>query len=163
MITERVFTAGVMDWGAQGVPEMLSALTGAGVTHLWDVRDGTTSGPFMSKWAEKNIRASCTAAGVEYVRRRNLGVPKGLREVLRGPGITEAEQLEAYAALLYGRGVDLGGVLADLLTHPEPALLCACRSGQACHRFLLADLLGVRALNVAPQATGGPGSLKTAK
>ncbi len=154
MTAKRVFTAGVMDWGAQGVPEMLSALTGAGVTHLWDVRDGTTSGPFMSKWAEKNLSAACATAGVEYVRRRNLGVPKQLREVLRGPGVTGAEQLEAYAAHLGGRGVELPGVLADLLAHPEPALLCACRSGQACHRFLLADLLGVRALNVAPQVEG---------
>ncbi len=144
-----MLTLGVNGWGPAGVPALLDTLTAAGGAHRWDVRDLTTTGPWSAAWAGKNLQAACEAAGVIYVRRRELGVPKAERGVLLS--LPPSERLARYAGLLYGRGVDLGEVLADVLAHPGPAFLCWCRSdGSPCHRFLLAELLGLGVVNLTP-------------
>lgn len=148
---ERALTVGVNDWGADGVPTMLEALSAAGVSHLWDVRHSTTSpNPKMQGWAKSNLAAACKVVGIEYLSRRDLGVPKLLRAELTAPGVSDHERREKYAALLEERGVKLEALRAEL-EGQRVAFLCACKSdGRPCHRFILAELLGLPAQNLAP-------------
>lgn len=148
----KVSTLGVGSWAALGVPAALDAVKSAGAAHLWDVREHTTMpGGQWSEWAEKNLRAACQAAGVEYIRRGVLGVPSSLRDQLTAPGVTHEQRLAAYASHLRARGVELGTLRDELTAQGGAAFLCACKSdGRPCHRFLLAELLGVQVLDVTP-------------
>lgn len=150
-----VWTVGVNDWGAKGVPAMLEAISAAGVSHLWDVRDNTVTGPFMSNWAKVNLSDACTAAGIEYVSHKDLGVPKDIREALNAVGVSDQERRAGYAGLLTARRVKLAALRAEL-EGQRAAFLCACKSdGRACHRFVLAELLGLTVDNLTAQPKRG--------
>jgi uncharacterized protein (DUF488 family) len=129
----RIFTIGY-----EGVtqPELIAALSAAGVERLIDVRAVPLSRkPGFSKNA---LAAGLREAGIDYVHLKALGTPPAGREAARKGkadvlAAVYAQQLETPEAAVQA------AQMVELASEKPSALLCFERDPGMCHRTLLRE------------------------
>jgi uncharacterized protein (DUF488 family) len=132
-MTRRIFTIG---YEGATQPELIAALTAAGVERLIDVR----AVPLSRKpgFSKNILAAGLREAGIDYVHLKALGTPPAGREAARKGKVdvlaaVYAEQLETPEA-----GVQSAQLL-ELAGEKVSALLCFERDPGMCHRTLLRE------------------------
>ena len=132
-MTGRIFTIG---YEGATQPELIAALTAAGVERLIDVR----AVPLSRKpgFSKNILAAGLREAGIDYVHLKALGTPPAGREAARKGkadvlAAVYAEQLETPEA-----GVQSAQLL-ELAGEKVSALLCFERDPGMCHRRLLRE------------------------
>jgi uncharacterized protein (DUF488 family) len=132
-MTRRIFTIG---YEGSTQPELIAALTAAGVERLIDVR----AVPLSRKpgFSKNILAAGLREAGIDYVHLKALGTPPAGREAARKGkadvlAAVYAEQLETPEA-----GVQSAQLL-ELAGEKVSALLCFERDPGMCHRTLLRE------------------------
>lgn len=122
--------------GYEGVTmdEFLSALRGAGVTRVIDVRALPLSRrPGFSKTP---LRAALADAGIDYVHLRALGTPAAGRTAARAGRQAELERIYA-GQLELPEAIVAAEEMKRLAADAPSALLCFERDPAGCHRALL--------------------------
>ena len=122
--------------GYEGVTmdEFLTALTGAGVKRVIDVRALPLSRrPGFSK---STLAASLQDAGIEYVHLKALGTPKTGRDAAKKGDVKTLRQVYADQLELPEAQAQAAQMRA-LATEKPSALLCFERDPCHCHRTLL--------------------------
>jgi uncharacterized protein (DUF488 family) len=127
----RIFTIG---YEGATVGEFLSALKGAGVERLIDVRavpnsrrPGFSKTPLRSALAEENI---------DYVHLRALGTPADGRAAARAGRHQDLKRIYG-GQLELPEAIAQGAQMLDLAREKASALLCYEREPAGCHRSLL--------------------------
>ena len=142
----RIFTIG---YEGSTQPELIAALTGAGVERLIDVR----AVPLSRKpgFSKNILAAGLREAGIDYVHLKALGTPPAGREAARKGkadvlAAVYAEQLDTPEA-----GVQSAQLL-ELAGEKVSALLCFERDPGMCHRTLLREsvMADWEAVDLAP-------------
>lgn len=142
----KIYTIG---YEATTMGEFLSALTGAGVQRVIDVRALPLSRrPGFSK---NILAASLKDAGIEYVHLKDLGTPKPGRDAAKKGDV-------ATLRAVYDNQLGLPEAQAQaaqmraLAAEKPSALLCYERDPQHCHRTLLlaAEGEGAEIVNLYP-------------
>lgn len=114
--------------------EMYSELGERGVRRIVDVRRRAIGG--NQRWDGSWMAASAQAAGLGYVHRPDVGIPRRLCSAhwLNLPAMLKAyrDHLEADPELLPG--------IADFV-RPGDCLVCSCADAPGCHRSVLVDAL----------------------
>jgi len=127
----RIFTIG---YEGATVGEFLSALQGAGVERVIDVRAVPNSRrPGFSKTPLRNALAD---AGIDYVHLRALGTPADGRAAARAGRKAELERIYA-GQLKLPEAMAESAQLVDLAGEKPSAVLCYERDPADCHRTLL--------------------------
>ncbi len=135
----RIFTIG---YEGATQPDLIAALTAAGVERLIDVRAVPLSRkPGFSKNVLKNGLAE---HAIDYVHLKALGTPpegreaarKGRHDVLERVYAGQLEQPEAIAQ---------AAIMLDLAAEKPSALLCFERDPGGCHRRLLLEAVAADA------------------
>jgi uncharacterized protein (DUF488 family) len=127
----RIFTIG---YEGSTQPELIAALTAAGVERLIDVRAVPLS---RKPGFSKNILANGLAeAGIEYVHLKALGTPPDGREAARKGRHEELKRIYA-AQLDLPEAIVAGQQMRELAAEKPSALLCFEREPGGCHRSLL--------------------------
>ena len=127
----HVFTIG---YEQTTVADFLSALTGAGVRRVIDVRALPLSRrPGFSKSA---LRAALAEQGIDYVHLRALGTPAAGREAARKGRQADLERIYA-GQLELPEAIAEGARMLALAEETPSALLCYEREPAGCHRNLL--------------------------
>ena len=143
----RIYTIG---YEGATQPQVIAALSAAGVTLLADIRAVPLSRrPGFSK---NVLAAGLREAGIDYRGFKALGTPPEGREAARKHDLARlaaiyAGQLELPEAMLQA------AQLADLAAERPTALLCFEREPAGCHRSLLvaAALPGADVIDLFPQ------------
>jgi uncharacterized protein (DUF488 family) len=159
--------AGLATIGVYGfdLPSFLSALRGAGVRAVLDVRQRRGVRGAQYAWANsRRLQAALAEAGLEYRHHPELAPTTELREVQyaedarRGVGKRSREELapayvERYTWEILD-GADLEPIAAGLASDGRAALMCVERHPEACHRSLIAARLasehGVDVVHLRP-------------
>lgn len=127
----RIFTIG---YESTTVGEFLSALQGAGIKRVIDIRAVPNSRrPGFSKTPLRNALAE---VGIDYVHLRALGTPADGRAAARAGRKADLERIYA-GQLELPEAIAQGAQMADLATEQPSALLCYERDPAGCHRTLL--------------------------
>jgi uncharacterized protein (DUF488 family) len=127
----RLFTIG---YEGATMDEFLSALRGAGVERVIDVRALPLSRrPGFSKTPLKNALAE---AGIDYVHLRALGTPAAGRTAARAGRRAELEEIYA-GQLELPEAIVAAEEMKQLAAEKPSALLCFERDPSCCHRTLL--------------------------
>jgi uncharacterized protein (DUF488 family) len=127
----RIFTIG---YEGTTVGEFLSALQGAGVERVIDVRAVPNSRrPGFSKTPLRNALAE---VGIDYVHLRALGTPADGRAAARAGKKAELERIYA-GQLELPEAMAESAQMIDLAAERPSALLCFERDPAGCHRTLL--------------------------
>lgn len=135
----RLFTIG---YEGATMDEFLSALKGAGVKRVIDVRALPLSRrPGFSKTPLSNALAE---AGIDYVHLRALGTPASGRTAARAGRRAELEEIYA-GQLELPEAIVAAEEMKRLAAEKPSALLCFERDPSCCHRTLLWQ-------SVAPEA-----------
>jgi uncharacterized protein (DUF488 family) len=131
----RIFTIG---YEGATVPEFLSALQGAGVQRVIDVRALPLSRrPGFSK---SPLRAALEEAGIEYVHLKALGTPAEGRTAARAGRHEDLERIYA-GQLELPEAIAQSAQMLELAAEKPSALLCFEREPRHCHRTLLLDAI----------------------
>ena len=135
----RIFTIG---YEAATVGEFLTALQGAGVERVIDIRAVPNSRrPGFSKTPLRNALAE---VGIDYVHLRALGTPADGRAAARAGRHADLERIYA-GQLELPEAIAESAQMLELAREKPSALLCYEREPGGCHRSLLLR-------SVAPQA-----------
>ncbi len=131
MSTFRLFTIG---YEGATMDEFLSALRGAGVERVIDVRALPLSRrPGFSKTPLRNALAE---VGIDYVHLRALGTPADGRAAARAGRQADLERIYA-GQLELPEAIAQSAQMVGLAGEKPSALLCYERDPAACHRTLL--------------------------
>jgi uncharacterized protein (DUF488 family) len=120
---------------------LVAELEAAGIQRVLDVRLRPQSRrPGMSK---TKLALALAEHGIAYEHRRELGTPLEIRGLFRAGHLEEAAAVyrahaEAHAA------PELDALAAELDGGPATALLCLEANPAACHRRVVAELVGER-------------------
>lgn len=144
--------------GYQGasLADFVSALHGAGVRVLIDVRDVAYSR--RPEFSSRALAAAVRDAGLAYVHLRGLGNPKPGRDAAKAGDRTAYRRLFAEHLATPRAQADLDR-LAALAAEGSTCIMCYERDPADCHRSLVAAALGervplgVRHLRVAVPST----------
>ncbi|MCL6697545.1 DUF488 domain-containing protein [Sphingomonas sp. NSE70-1] len=129
----HIFTIG---YEATTMAEFLSALQGAGVERVIDVRAVPNSRrPGFSKNPLKNALAE---VGIDYVHLKALGTPADGRAAARAGRQEELERIYA-GQLELPEAMVQAEQMRELAADKPSALLCFEREPAQCHRSLLLD------------------------
>lgn len=132
---------------------VLQALAAAGVEILVDVRAVTASR--RPGFAKRQLAAGCSAAGIDYRHLRGLGTPAEGRLAARTGRYDELRRIyEAYLETLEAQR-DMAELRGLLDAGRKVCLLCYEREPRHCHRFIIAERLGVEVSHLMP-LVGGP-------
>lgn len=127
----KLFTIG---YEGATMDEFLSALAGAGVERVIDVRALPLSRrPGFSKTPLKNALAE---AGIDYVHLRALGTPPEGRTAARAGRMADLERIYA-GQLELPEAIVAAEEMKRLAAEKPSALLCFERDPTCCHRTLL--------------------------
>ena len=131
-----LFTIGYEGTVLDGV---VTALTGAGVTHLLDIRAVASSRkPGFSKTL---LGGTLAASGIKYTHLRGLGTPKPGRDAVRHGDVAAMHRI--FRAHMDTPEAQFGLAQARAATAAEPCcLLCFERDHRHCHRAIVAEMLG---------------------
>ena len=143
----RIFTIG---YEGATVPELVAALSQAGVERVIDVRALPLSRrPGFSKTA---LRGALAEASIEYVHLRALGTPADGRAAARAGRHEEMERIYAGQLELPEAMAQSAQMLALAAEKPS-ALLCMEREPAHCHRTLLLGAVApaAEAVHLYPQ------------
>ena len=131
----KVFTIG---YEGTTVPEFITALKGAKVEHVIDVRALPLSRrPGFSKSA---LRAALDEAGIEYTHLKALGTPADGRAAARAGRHEDLKRIYA-GQLELPEAMAQGAEMLELAREKPSALLCMEREPAHCHRTLLLDAI----------------------
>lgn len=124
----RIFTIG---YEGATQPELIAALTQAGVTQVIDVR----AVPMSRKpgFSKNVLAAGLREAGIDYVHLRALGTPPAGREAARKGTWDEMNRIYAEQLDTPEAGAEAARLVA-LATEQPSALLCFERDPAGCHR-----------------------------
>lgn len=127
----RIFTIG---YEGTTVGEFISALTGAGVTRVIDVRALPLSRrPGFSK---SSLRSALEEAGIEYIHLKALGTPADGRAAARAGRHSDLERIYS-GQLELPEAIAQSAQMLELAREKPTALLCMERDPTHCHRSLL--------------------------
>ena len=131
-----LFTIGYEGAVLDGV---IAALTGAGVTHLLDIRAVASSRkPGFSKTL---LGGTLAASGIKYTHLRSLGTPKPGRDAVRHGDVAAMHRI--FRAHMETPEAQFGLAQARAAAAVEPCcLLCFEREHTQCHRAIVAEMLG---------------------
>jgi uncharacterized protein (DUF488 family) len=143
----RLLTIGVYDWDLQS---WLRALTDAGVTVVWDVRQRRgVRGPRYAWANSQRLQRALAEAGIAYVHHKELAPSTELRhlqyaeDARQGVGKRSRVQLaEEYRRRFIEEILDhvpIEPLEEQLPTDGACALLCVERDPEACHRSIVAE------------------------
>lgn len=133
MTATRIFTIG---YEGATQAELVSALSGAGVERVIDVRAVPNSRkPGFSK---NVLAAGLREAGIDYVHLRALGTPPEGREAARKGKHDVMERVYAAQLETPEAGAEAAQMIA-LAEEKPSALLCFERNPAECHRTLLRE------------------------
>jgi uncharacterized protein (DUF488 family) len=131
----RIFTIG---YEGTTQPELIAALSAAGVERLIDVRAVPLS---RKPGFSKNVLARGLAEqGIGYVHLKALGTPPAGREAARKGRHDELARIYA-GQLQEPTAIVQAAELMELAAEKPSALLCFERDPKACHRSLLLDAI----------------------
>jgi uncharacterized protein (DUF488 family) len=131
MMTRRVFTIG---YEQSTVPDVVAALTAAGVELVVDVRAVAASRrPGFSKTA---LAGALREAGIGYEHLRALGTPKEGRDAAKRGDQATLERVYA-GQLELPEAQAAAAILLDRIDAQPTAILCYEREPADCHRTLL--------------------------
>ncbi len=138
----RVYTIG---HGTRPAEELVACLREADVRTLVDVRrfPGSRRNPQFNRDALDELLA---ASGIRYLHALELGGRRSGEAGADRYACIETPAFRSYAARM--GTPDWQNALADALTHPVPAFMCAETLWWRCHRRLIADLLTARGHDV---------------
>ena len=129
----RIFTIGYEN---ATVPDLIAALTEAGVKRVIDVRAVPNSRrPGFSKTPLRNALAE---AGIDYVHLRALGTPADGRAAARAGRHEELERIYE-GQLELPEAMAQSAQMKELAAELPSALVCYERDPAHCHRSLLLD------------------------
>ena len=137
MTPRPAFTVG---YEGSDLPALLGVLTAAGVTTVVDTRRTPTSR--RPAFRREALRRALEDAGLSYVSRPALGMPKALRPLAKRPDRRWLFDL-AYRGVL-ARAVDEVDETVRLGESGRIALLCFEIDPGTCHRELLARAMAAR-------------------
>jgi uncharacterized protein (DUF488 family) len=127
----KIFTIG---YEGTTVPEFVSALKGAGVERVIDVRALPLSRrPGFSKTP---LRGALEEAGIEYVHLKALGTPSEGRTAARAGRHSDMERIYA-GQMELPEAIAQSAQMLELAREKPTALLCMEREPAHCHRTLL--------------------------
>ncbi|MDB5669027.1 MAG: hypothetical protein JWL74_1977 [Alphaproteobacteria bacterium] len=130
-MTRRVFTIG---YEQSTVPDVVAALTAAGVELVVDVRAVAASRrPGFSKTA---LAGALREAGIGYEHLRALGTPKEGRDAAKRGDQATLERVYA-GQLELPEAQAAAAILLDRIDAQPTAILCYEREPADCHRTLL--------------------------
>jgi len=147
------------------LPSFLTALEGAGIRQLLDVRQRRGVRGSEYAWANsRRLQAALADAGIGYHHHPELAPTTELRELQYAEdarlGVGKRSRAELAPAYVerYTReildGVDLEPIAARMRAEGPAALLCVERDPEACHRSLIAARLatehGLEVTNLLP-------------
>ena len=119
------------------VNDLLDVLLAAGVERVVDVRDLPQSRrPGFSRRA---LESSLADVGIVYEHRRELGNPRGIREIYRAGDVAGGR--ERYRAQLLGERAWALDALAAAAAERPTAMLCLEADQARCHRDVIAEEL----------------------
>ena len=129
----RIFTIG---YEGTTQPDLIAALTGAGVERLIDVR----AVPLSRKpgFSKNVLRSGLAEHGIDYVPLKALGSPPEGREAARKGRHDVLERVYA-GQLELPEAIAQAAMMLDLAADKPSALLCFERDPGGCHRSLLLD------------------------
>lgn len=129
----KIFTIG---YEAATMDGLLSALTGAGVVRVIDVRALPLSRrPGFSK---TSLAASLATVGIGYVHLKALGTPKAGRDAAKKGDVATLEAVYA-GQLALPEAQAAAAIMLALAAEQPSALLCYERDPRHCHRTLLLE------------------------
>ena len=135
----KIFTIG---YEGTTVPEFVSALKGAGVERVIDVRALPLSRrPGFSKTP---LRGALEEAGIEYVHLKALGTPSEGRTAARAGRHSDMERIYA-GQLELPEAMAQSAQMLELAREKPSALLCMEREPAHCHRTLLLNAVAADA------------------
>lgn len=135
----KIFTIG---YEGTTVPEFVSALKGAGVERVIDVRALPLSRrPGFSKTP---LRGALEEAGIEYVHLKALGTPSEGRTAARAGRHSDMERIYA-GQLELPEAMAQSAQMLELAREKPSALLCMEREPAHCHRTLLLNAVAANA------------------
>jgi uncharacterized protein (DUF488 family) len=135
----KIFTIG---YEGTTVPEFVSALKGAGVERVIDVRAFPLSRrPGFSKTP---LRGALEEAGIEYVHLKALGTPSEGRTAARAGRHSDMERIYA-GQLELPEAMAQSAQMLELAREKPSALLCMEREPAHCHRTLLLNAVAANA------------------
>ena len=135
----KIFTIG---YEGTTVPEFVSALKGAGVERVIDVRALPLSRrPGFSKTP---LRGALEEAGIEYVHLKALGTPSEGRTAARAGRHSGMERIYA-GQLELPEAMAQSAQMLELAREKPSALLCMEREPAHCHRTLLLNAVAADA------------------
>jgi uncharacterized protein (DUF488 family) len=135
----KIFTIG---YEGTTVPEFVSALKGAGVERVIDVRALPLSRrPGFSK---SPLRGALEEAGIEYVHLKALGTPSEGRTAARAGRHSDMERIYA-GQLELPEAMAQSAQMLELAREKPSALLCMEREPAHCHRTLLLNAVAANA------------------
>jgi uncharacterized protein (DUF488 family) len=152
VVVPRITTIGV--YGFDG-PDFISALDGAGVTLVVDVRQRRGVRGAQYAWANaQRLQRRLADSHIGYVHHEELAPSTALRELQyaadartgagkRSRNALAGAYVEGYTREILDR-VPLQPLLDDLPVHGRAALLCVEAAAAACHRSLIARRLSER-------------------
>jgi len=127
----RIFTIG---YEGATVPELLAALTQAGVSRVIDVRALPLSRrPGFSK---SPLKAALAEAGIDYMHLKALGTPSAGRAAARAGRYSDMAHIYA-GQLELPEAMAQSAEMLELAAEQPSALLCVERDPAHCHRTLL--------------------------
>jgi uncharacterized protein (DUF488 family) len=127
----RIFTIG---YEATTMPELLAALSRAGVERVIDVRALPLSRrPGFSK---SPLKAALEEVGIDYVHLKALGTPSDGRTAARAGRQEDLERIYA-GQLELPEAIFQAAQMRELAAEKPSALLCYERDPAQCHRTLL--------------------------
>ncbi|MGZ6639155.1 MAG: DUF488 domain-containing protein [Solirubrobacteraceae bacterium] len=119
---------------------LVSALSGAGVKRLVDVRDLPLSR--RRGFSKTSLAQALDAAGIRYEHERALGNPKPLRDLYKSGRL--AEGVTGYRAHIQNGSAWAVDWLAGTLDDGPACLLCFEQDHETCHRQVIVDELLAR-------------------
>jgi uncharacterized protein (DUF488 family) len=135
----KIFTIG---YEGTTVPEFVSALKGAGVERVIDVRALPLSRrPGFSKTP---LRGALEEAGIEYVHLKALGTPSEGRTAARAGRHSDMDRIYA-GQLERPEAMAQSAQMLELAREKPSALLCMEREPAHCHRTLLLNAVAANA------------------
>jgi uncharacterized protein (DUF488 family) len=135
----KIFTIG---YEGTTVPEFVSALKGAGVERVIDVRALPLSRrPGFSKTP---LRGALEEAGSEYVHLKALGTPSEGRTAARAGRHSDMDRIYA-GQLELPEAMAQSAQMLELAREKPSALLCMEREPAHCHRTLLLNAVAANA------------------
>jgi uncharacterized protein (DUF488 family) len=135
----KIFTIG---YEGTTVPEFVSALKGAGVERVIDVRALPLSRrPGFSKTP---LRGALEEAGIEYVHLKALGTPSEGRTAARAGRHSDMDRIYA-GQLELPEAMAQSAQMLELAREKPSALLCMEREPAHCHRTLLLNAVAANA------------------